>query len=193
MTRIQGILAAGTLTVIVIASVLAFGNFGFARADSNAGATIPNPAETQQIVDQQQALQETLSVMQQREAEYNAQLEAANQTIARLEQAQIGTLSNEQAGAELQAASQTISQLEASLAVMQQRETQYAAQIEAANQSILQLQNYIDQMNGQAAPSQQASVQQQAPAASSYSDDDHYEEFEYEDEHEFEHEGGEDD
>lgn len=189
MTRIKGILAAGTLTVIVIASVLAFGNFDFARADSNASTAVPTPAETQQIVQQQQALQETLTVMQQREAEYNAQLQAANQTIARLEADQIGSLSAEQATAQLQEANQTISQLQSSLAVMQQREAQYAAQIEAANQSILQLQGYIDQMNGQAALSQQVSVQQ-APSSSS---GEQHEQFEHESEHEFEHEGGDDD
>lgn len=112
MSRIQGILAAGTLTVVVLAAVLAFGGFDFARAggDDGAGAA---PAVQQP------------------------------------------TGSGDDDAARLEEANQTIDELQASLAVMQQREAQYNAQIEAANQAILQLQGADSQLS-QPAPTQQA-------------------------------------
>lgn len=95
------------------------------------------------------------TTMEQRDAEYQAQLDAANQTVEQLETAlrerdaahQAEVTSAQDTIAEQQA---TLDQTEAELvqangnagwlqATLQQREQEWTAQLEAANQTILQL------------------------------------------------------
>lgn len=177
MNRLQAILAAGTLTAVVLAAVLVFGGFDFARAfagDSTPPAPTP---DAEQLQAEQQQLQATLTLMRQREAEYQAQIEAANQTISRLE-ADLTEGAPAPTDAQLREAYQTIEQLQATVGTMQQRETQYASQIEAANQTILQLQDYINQSQASGQP---AAVQQARPAANALSSG-YVGEYEHEDE-----------
>lgn len=106
MNRTKGILAAGTLTGLVLITILALG-FGNLRADRNAdvaaetavspvnvpAATTASSAAGAQINEEavqawQQysaELEETVRTMQTREAAYQAQIEAANQTILQLQ------------------------------------------------------------------------------------------------------------
>lgn len=106
MNRTKGILAAGTLTGLVLITILALG-FGNLRADRNADvaaetavspvnvstATTASSAAGAQINEEavqawQQysaELEETVRTMQTREAAYQAQIEAANQTILQLQ------------------------------------------------------------------------------------------------------------
>jgi chromosome segregation ATPase len=205
MNRTQGILTAGTLTLVVAGAVTVFGRLNPAAAKGGSD-TAPEAAtqevvqaDTQQQIDfqaqqeallaQQAALEQELQVMRQRETEYNAEIEDANNTIAELTDAVAAGQSLNQA--QMAQAQQTIEELRGSLAVMQAREAEYTAQIEAANQSIMTLQGYIDNMAAQQAapPAPQQIVAPAQPAAPSYGDDDHYEN---EGEHEGEHEGDDD-
>jgi chromosome segregation ATPase len=203
MNRTQGILTAGTLTLVVAGAVTVFGRLNPAAAKDGSDTAAPEAAtqevmqaDTQPQIDfqaqqdallaQQAALEQELQVMRQREAEYNAEIEDANNTIAELTDALAAGQSLNQA--QMAQAQQTIEGLRNSLAVMQTREAEYTAQIEAANQSIMTLQGYIDNMAAQQA-AQPAPQQVSAPApapAQSYEDDDHYEH------EEGEHEGDDD-
>ncbi len=206
MNRTQGILTAGTLTLVVAGAVTVFGRLNPAAAKGGSDTAAPEAAtqevvqaDTQQQIDfqaqqdallaQQAALEQELQVMREREAEYNAEIEDANNTIAELTDAVAAGQSLNQA--QMAQAQQTIEELRGSLAVMQAREAEYAAQIEAANQSIMTLQGYIDNMAAQQAaqPAPQQVIVPVQPAAPSYEDDDHYED---EGEHEGEHEGDDD-
>lgn len=104
MNRTKGILAAGTLTGLVVITLLAlgFGNLGASGGQGETNTAVSEPApviiEQQQPVDNSadeaavQAWQEyttqlenTVQTMQSRENEYQAQLDAANQTIINLQ------------------------------------------------------------------------------------------------------------
>ena len=99
MNRIKGILTAGTLTGLVLITALVF---GFSKSNGN-GVTetavpsgiiinpivVPSEIDTQTAVsgdaNYTQQLEGTLQLMQSREAEYQTQIEAANQTILQLQ------------------------------------------------------------------------------------------------------------
>ena len=102
MNRIKGILAAGTLTGLVLITILALG------WDSVGGAAANTPVEPAAIVQpmatdagalqaQNVQLQNVLQTMQAREAQYQAQIEAANQTITQLESQPVAQSANSRA------------------------------------------------------------------------------------------------
>ena len=213
-SQIRNILAAGTLTGLVMVMFFVFGpgpQQSEAAADTSAmDAVQAQNAELATVVQNYQA----------REAAFQQQIEAANQTIQQLQsdtsmtQAEYeAALANIQAeGGELEtslvafqereteylgmieAANGTIQELEANanglqtqyqtdvqtlqsqnselaqiVQLMQQREAQYVAQIELANQTILELQNSA-----------------QASYGGEYEGEEEYEEYEDEDDDEYE-------
>lgn len=93
MTRIKGIIAAGTLTGLIVITIFAL---GFRNANA-AQSTQTNPTDTTTIVttapDQttqdMQAytaeLETALQTMQARELQYRQQIDTANQTIQQLQ------------------------------------------------------------------------------------------------------------
>lgn len=102
MNRMKGILAAGTLTGVIVLTILVFG-FGSTNAQSQEAATtqdivvqpvvmpdnsetaVTNSAELQSLQDYNQQLEAALQVMQEREAVYQAQIEQANRTVLELQ------------------------------------------------------------------------------------------------------------
>lgn len=102
--RLTNILIAGTLTVLMLTVFLAFRGTNTAVADTTMAATAvvqttddlsddvaTLQAQVEALQAQNSELREALTIMQSREAEYQAQIEAANQTITELS-AQSGTL-----------------------------------------------------------------------------------------------------
>lgn len=102
--RLTNILIAGTLTVLMLTVFLAFRGTNTAVADTTMAATAvvqttddlsddvaTLQAQVEALQAQNSELREALTTMQSREAEYQAQIEAANQTITELS-AQSGTL-----------------------------------------------------------------------------------------------------
>ncbi|MBK8986347.1 MAG: hypothetical protein IPM39_09740 [Chloroflexi bacterium] len=116
MNRTKGILAAGTLTGLVLITLLALG-FGNLRAAGGSTTAVPTT---------------TIST-----------------TTTDLPLPETGSLTNEEA---LQAWQEYSVQLEQTVRTMQERETVYQAQLDAANQTILQLQNDINSANANSAP-----------------------------------------
>ncbi|MCC6602951.1 MAG: hypothetical protein IT327_07065 [Anaerolineae bacterium] len=102
--RLTNILIAGTLTVLILTVFLAFRGTNTAVADTTVVETAVGQttddlsddvatlqAQVEALQAQNSELREALTTMQSREAEYQAQIEAANQTITELS-AQSGTL-----------------------------------------------------------------------------------------------------
>jgi peptidoglycan hydrolase CwlO-like protein len=102
--RLTNILIAGTLTVLMLTVFLAFRGTNTAVADTTVVETAvvqttddlsddvaTLQAQVEALQAQNSELREALTTMQSREAEYQAQIEAANQTITELS-AQSGTL-----------------------------------------------------------------------------------------------------
>lgn len=89
MSRVKAILAAGTLTGLVLVTILALslGNARQASASNQvAPAGITQPAGSAESLQASNAqLQQSLQTMQAREAQYQAQIEQANQTIMQLQ------------------------------------------------------------------------------------------------------------
>ena len=103
MNRKKGILAAGTLTGLVLITILGlgFGNLGALASDSGSSDTavqqeIPqqpqvdttDPAAAEAVQawqDYSSELEQTVRVMQEREAAYQSQLDQANNTIVNLQ------------------------------------------------------------------------------------------------------------
>jgi len=92
MNRVKAILAAGTLTGLVLVTILALslGNATGASADGMvAPTTITQPAAGQNLAGTQPGytaqLEQSLQTMQAREAQYQAQIEQANQTIMQMQ------------------------------------------------------------------------------------------------------------
>ena len=101
--RLTNILVAGTLTVLVLTVFLAFRGTNTAVADTTSvetavvettvelsDDTVALQAQVEALQAQNEQLREAITTMQAREAEYQAQIEAANQTINELSQS--GTL-----------------------------------------------------------------------------------------------------
>ena len=99
MNRTKGIVIAASLTGLVLITILALG-FGRATADSNDAASISPSApqssttgtgqgDLQQQVDAWQRysheLEQTVRILQSREAQYQQQLDSANRTIVQLQ------------------------------------------------------------------------------------------------------------
>ncbi|MCA9874270.1 MAG: hypothetical protein KC441_11465 [Anaerolineales bacterium] len=106
MNRIKGILAAGTLTGVVLITVLVLG-FGNLNAQPDNAQSTPNVVEQpvtmpdssitavssdqaaaqelQSLQAYNQQLEAALQIMQEREAIYQAQLEQANRTVLQLQ------------------------------------------------------------------------------------------------------------
>lgn len=125
MDRLKGILAAGTLTGLVLITALAF-SWGGSAETTNTPATEP-PIVVQTVY----VPQEATAV-----------------------QAGPVTTSGQGENAQSQADQEYINQLEAALQVMQTREGQYQTQIEAANQTITQLEGQVNQTAVNNAPPQ---------------------------------------
>jgi len=170
MNRMKAILAAGTLTGLILVTGLAFGwgrgpdTETAAEAPVVAPELIVNPVVMPAGTDTAVAGPET-----------PAQIEAAAAGQQAVTAAQ-----------EAQAYQAYAAELEAALQTMQAREAEYRQQIETANQTVLQLQ---DQLNSQiaaqaAAPAPAAAVAAPAPASqpATYQDsDDQYEKYEDDD------------
>lgn len=113
MNRTKGLLAAGTLTGLVLITLLGLGlgNLGAASGGSDTAVpqtipqepqlttTDPTAAEAVQAWQEYSAeLEQTVRVMQDRETAYQTQLDAANQTIVNL-QDQINSSGSASSGA----------------------------------------------------------------------------------------------
>jgi hypothetical protein len=101
MNRVKGILAAGSLTGLVIITMLALGFSSIGAWGTDEAATaVAEPTTTviqEPQIDQNASetvkawqqygseLESTVQTMQQREAQYQAQIDAANQTILQLQ------------------------------------------------------------------------------------------------------------
>ncbi|MDT8305128.1 MAG: hypothetical protein RRC07_04275 [Anaerolineae bacterium] len=79
--RLRNILAAGLLTGLVLATIVAFG-WQEVRGSDRAPASSTNE---ESLRSENEQLRQALDVMQQREASYQTELEAANQTIEALQ------------------------------------------------------------------------------------------------------------
>lgn len=214
-TKIINILAALSLTGIVLLTFV-----GFSLSDglfTNAQpAPVPEEAVLQNITDvatnanapsmasnpQLEALQtrnaemeSLLQEMAQRESEYQNRLREANQAILNVNPPAPDlnvTTADPQQNSQLQAYQAQNEQLKQALEVMQAREAEYQAQIEAAN-ALLQQQ--------QAAPAAQAITVAQPASATGQGhyedddDDDHddYDDDDYDDDHDDDHDDEEDD
>lgn len=100
MNRTKGIIAAGTLTGLVLITLLALG-FGNLRAAGGGATAVTNPATVElptpntAVQTNDEALQawqeysaqleQTVRTMQERETAYQTQLDTANQTILQLQ------------------------------------------------------------------------------------------------------------
>lgn len=80
MTRLQGILAAGGLTGIVLATAVALGLKDFNQASTPAAAPVVIPA-----IQQQASPTVDPAILAAIETQYQAQIEQANQTIQQLQ------------------------------------------------------------------------------------------------------------
>lgn len=100
MNRTKGILAAGTLTGLILITLLGLGLGNLGAAASNSDTAVPqelpqqpqinttDPAAEEAIKAWQEysaELEQTVRVLQDREAAYQTQLDAANQTIINLQ------------------------------------------------------------------------------------------------------------
>ena len=102
MNRIKGILAAGTLTGLILATMVAFGfqrpSMGTVEETAVAPEIIINPivmpeekvndtnqVEVQELESYTQQLETALQTMQERESAFQAQINQANQTIIALQ------------------------------------------------------------------------------------------------------------
>lgn len=98
MNRTKGILAAGSLTGLIVMTMLALGFKNINAQTNEMGTVEPTPiiiqqpetgAATNEAVQAWQTyssdLENTVQTMQQREATYQAQIEAANQTILQMQ------------------------------------------------------------------------------------------------------------
>jgi len=142
MNRTKGLLAAGTLTGLVLITLLGlgWGSLGATSGSSGDTAVPQTVPQEPQLTTTDPAAEEAVQAWQ----EYSAELE---QTVR----------------------------------VMQERETAYQTQLDAANQTIVNLQ---DQINGS---------NNAASSGAYYEDDDDDDRYEHEEHEEYEHEEHEDD
>ncbi len=196
MKRPQAILAAATLAGIVLMTIagLGIGNLHAAAnkppSEAPASATPDVDSYKESLLERRRQLEELLKTMQTNEDSYTAQVEEANRTIQRLNetlaQLESETLANDATIAQHESAfgatNSSADKLRGAIAAMQAREPQYLAQIQAATQTIAELQAYIDQYNAQ----QAAAAATAGSGGGGQHDDDH-------DEHEDEHEDDHDD
>ncbi len=95
MNRTKGILAAGTLTGLVLITLLAlgFGNLGATADNATAVSQQPQIVTTdtaaqdavQAWQDYSAGLEQTVRTLQERESAYQSQIDSANQTIVNLQ------------------------------------------------------------------------------------------------------------
>ncbi len=129
-SQIRNILAAGTLTGMVMIMFFVFG--GRVLKSEAAESTAVDSLETQNV-----ELSTAVQTFQTREAAFQQQIEAANQSIQQLQgDADLSQTEYEAVLATLQAEG---GDLEATLVTIQDRETQYRSMIEEANSTIQQL------------------------------------------------------
>ena len=112
MNRVKAILAAGTLTGLVLVTILALslGSDKTALASEPAAPVVVTQPVDANSVEALQAynaqLEQALQTMQAREAQYQAQIEQANQTITQLQsqpqaaQSRVGFFGGEREGHE---------------------------------------------------------------------------------------------
>lgn len=86
-SRLRNILAAGALTGLVLATIIAFA-WQSTPADAQPAAAGAPTADTLRAENEQ--LRQAVDTLQQREAAYHSQIEAANQTILQLQAANNG-------------------------------------------------------------------------------------------------------
>lgn len=81
--RLRNILAAGLLTGLVLATIVAFG-WQEVRGNDSVPAS---GTSAQSLQSENEQLRQALDLMQQRETSYQAEIKAANQTIQELQSA----------------------------------------------------------------------------------------------------------
>lgn len=163
MSRMKAILTAGAITSVVLLAIaavtvinwIAEGRIVFNSPSMETAEQDEAYLEGLQV--RQEALDQAVVVMEGREGEYAAQLAEAKQNMQELRRAISDQRAQNEADemriselvGQAQAVNGVVYQLEGEAGVWQQREAGYAAQIEAANARIIQLQAQIQQMAGQ--------------------------------------------
>ncbi len=165
MTRMKGILTAGTLTGLLLVTALIFG-FGNSNGDVASETAVPPEIIVNPIVMPEEPME-------------NVQVK----TTTSVQTAPTSPTGNSQTRGQAVSGDATYTQqLEEALQLMQSREAEYQTQIETANQTIIELQ---DQTNARIA-AQVVNAVNPAPAGGStyteYEDDDH-DEYEDHDDH----------
>jgi hypothetical protein len=128
-------------------------------------------ADPQALQAQNAELQALLEQMVQREAEYQTRLQEANATILATPPS---IAADPPQGSQLQAYQAQNAQLQEALALMQSREAEYQAQLEAANQQIQQQQQQAATVvNTSAAPASNGNPSNQGWTDDDDDDDDH--------------------
>lgn len=154
MTRTKAILSAAGITSIVLMTIVAINAINLI-ADGTIVINLPvtdHQAQLDELSTRQEALDQVEGVMTDRQTDYAAQIEAAQNHIVELEaaiEAQRKANASDAAAisdlaAQAAAANNTAAQLESEAQAWQQKEAGYAAQINAANDQIRALQSQID-------------------------------------------------
>jgi hypothetical protein len=93
--KLRNILAAGALTGLVLATILAFAWQGPSAGAQPEATGVPT---VDSLRAENEQLRQAVSILQQREAAYQSQIEAANQTILQLQAANGSTSLNSRRG-----------------------------------------------------------------------------------------------
>lgn len=197
MTRARLILSGVTLTVVAVAAVLVLSvdtlSAAFtpsARAAAPADDSASVNAQAEQLLTELEQMEANLQAMQEHEGDYTRQIEEANQQIedlnTTLAQVEAEAQSNQDSLADyesqIQYANNVAAEMRNSISVMQGRETEWLAQIDLANQTVGELQAYIDQYHAAQASAANNSSSNNNNRSGSH-DDDHHDDDDH-DEHE---------
>jgi peptidoglycan hydrolase CwlO-like protein len=204
MNRARLVLSGITLTVVAIAVVLVLGADTLSAAlaappadgeggQSGTGESAPVSTQADLLLEELKQMEADLQDMQARETDYTAQIEEANQTIDALNTtfAQVETEARDTESAladyesQIQYANGVAGELRGSIAAMQGREGEWLAQIDVANQTIGELQTYIDQYRAAQAAAASSGGGSSGGGGGDHDDDHH-------DDHDDDHEDGDD-
>jgi chromosome segregation ATPase len=168
MSKLQAILAAAGVTSVVVIAILAMNMPPiFNRDQAEPVVEAEEPVDTAAAAQDEEyinalgerldQLDEARTVMDDRQDTYLTQIDAAEQTVtdlqAMLDEMQAQITANQEALVTMETEYNNASgyswQLKQQRDALAAQEAEYAAQIEAANQTILALQAQIQQMTGQ--------------------------------------------